>query len=74
MALQESEGAAYAVILPLKLLFTFLILLLGYQTMGYALDLLNRPSDRAVYEGIAFLLLLGSLLPYALWRLWRSSL
>ena len=74
MALEESEWAAHAVILPLKHLFTFLTLLLGYQAMGYSLDLLNRPSDRAVYEGAIFLLLLGFFLPYALWRVWRSSL
>ena len=60
--------------LPLKLLLTVFTLLLGYEGMGRALHLLNQPSDRAVYEGMAFLLLLGFAIPYALWRFWRSSL
>ncbi len=58
----------------LKLLLTIFALLLGYECMVYALRLLNQPSDRAVYEGTAGLLLLFFFLPFALWRFWRSSL
>ena len=60
--------------LLLKILLTILLLLLGYECMAYALQLLNRPSDSAVYEGTACLVLLILFLPFALWRFWRSSL
>lgn len=58
----------------LKLFLTILILLLGYEAMVYALRLLDRPSDHAVYEGTAGLLVLFLFLPFALWRFWRRSL
>ena len=58
----------------LKLLLTILILLAGYDCMVYALRLLNRPSDSAVYLGTGCLLALFLFLPFALWRFWRSSL
>jgi len=32
---------------------------------------LNQPSDRAVYAGMAMLVLLAVILPVVLWRLWR---
>ena len=57
--------------LLLKLLFTFFLLLLGYEFLVYALHLLDQPSDRAVYEGTAGLLFLLLFLPFALWRFWR---
>ncbi len=38
-----------------------------------AFHLLNLPSDRAVYEGTAMLILLVVLLPFLIVRLWRSS-
>ena len=60
--------------LLLKLLLTILLLLVGYECMVYALHLLNRPSDRAVYEGTAGLVALFLFLPFALWRFWRRSL
>ena len=63
-----------AVNFPVKLLLTFLLIFLGYECMVYALDLLNRPSDRAVYEGTACLVLLLLFLPIVLWRVWRRSL
>ena len=63
-----------AVNFPLKLLLTFLLVYLGYECMVHALDLLNRPSDRAVYEGTACLVLLLLFLPVVLWRVWRRSL
>ena len=37
----------------LKTLVTIFLLLLGYECMVYAFHLLNRPSDAAVYEGMA---------------------
>ena len=55
----------------LKILATILILLLGYECMVYACHLLNRPSDAAVYEGMAILAGLFLFLPFTLWRSWR---
>ena len=66
----ESEGH-HAVRRILKLLLTIFLVLLGYELLVYALHLLNQPSDRAVYEGTAGLLLLLFFLPFSLWRLWR---
>ncbi len=48
--------------------------MLGYECLVYALRLLNRPSDTAVYEGMACLAALLIVLPFALWRFWRWSL
>ncbi len=58
----------------LKSLLTILLLLLGYECMVYAFHLLNRPSDKAVYEGMACLAMLFVFLPFALWRSWRWPL
>ncbi len=58
----------------IKTLLTILILLLGYECMVYAFHLLNRPSDTAVYEGMAALISLFLCLPFALWRFWRWPL
>jgi hypothetical protein len=40
--------------------------------MVKAFHLLNEPSDRAVYVGMAILALLCILLPAVLWQLWRK--
>ena len=58
----------------LKLLLTTFLLTLGFEGMVTAFHLLNRPSDAAVYEGMAFLAGLFLLLPFALWRVWRWTL
>lgn len=58
----------------LKSLLTIFLLVLGYEGMVFAFHLLNRPSDLAVYEGMACLAMLGIFLPFALWRFWRWSL
>jgi hypothetical protein len=55
----------------LRVLLTFLILFVGFETMVAAFHLLNKPSDRAVYEGMAVLALLCAGLPVLLLRLWR---
>jgi hypothetical protein len=69
----ESE-ATNAVSYLFRIFVTLTLLLLGYECMVHALDLLNRPSDRAVYEGTAVLLLDIFFLPFALWRFWRRFL
>ncbi len=58
----------------LKLLLTLFLLFLGYELMVYALHLLDQPSDRAVYEGTAALVVLLFSLPSLLFLLWRRSL
>jgi uncharacterized membrane protein YphA (DoxX/SURF4 family) len=58
----------------LKSLVTIFLLLLGFECMVYAFHLLNRPSDTAVYEGMACLAILFIFLPLAIWRFWRWSL
>ena len=58
----------------LKLLATIVLLLLGFEGMVYAFHLLNLPSDRAVYEGLACLAGLFLLFPFLLWRFWRRSI
>ncbi len=60
--------------LILKILVTTILLLLGFECLVYALHLLNRPSDLAVYEGMACLAGLFLFLPFTLWRFWRRSL
>jgi hypothetical protein len=56
-----------------RILASLLLLTIGYECMVGAFHLLNLPSDRAVYEGTAVLLLLVVFLPLVLVRLWRSS-
>jgi hypothetical protein len=60
--------------LILKILVTTLLLILGYECLVYACHLLNRPSDLAVYEGMACLAGLFLVLPFTLWRFWRRPL
>lgn len=56
-----------------RILASLFLLAIGYESMIGAFHLLNLPSDRAVYEGSAILLLLVVFLPLLLFRLWRSS-
>lgn len=58
----------------LKILATIVLLLLGFECMVYAFHLLNLPSDRAVYKGMAYLAGLFLFLPFLLWRFWRRSM
>lgn len=53
------------------ILISSLVLILGYEWMVKAFHLLNQPSDRAVYAGMAMLVLLAVFLPVVLWRFWR---
>ena len=56
-----------------RILFSLSILIIGYECMVAAFHLLNEPSDRAVYKGMAILALLCIFLPLLLWQLWRKS-
>jgi hypothetical protein len=56
-----------------RILITLFVAFLGYEIMVQAFHLLNLPSDRAVFQGMAILALLVILLPVILWRLWRNK-
>jgi hypothetical protein len=56
----------------LKILLTLLVAFLGYEIMVQAFHLLNLPSDRAVFQGMAILALLVIFSPVIFWRLWRN--
>ena len=56
-----------------QLLLSLCLLAVGYECMVEAFHLLNEPSDRAVYTGMAILALLAVFLPVALWYLWRRK-
>ena len=55
----------------LQILLSSFLLIFGYECMVEAFHLLNEPSDRAVFTGMAALVLLGVFVPFVLWRLWR---
>jgi type VI protein secretion system component VasK len=55
----------------LRVALSLLILIVGYECMVEAFHMLNQPSDRAVYVGMAILGLLCVLVPMALWQIWR---
>lgn len=57
----------------IRILASIFLLTIGYEVMVEAFHLMNLPSDRAVYEGTAVLILLVVALPLLLYRLWRSS-
>jgi len=55
----------------IQILLSSFVLILGYECMVEAFHLLNEPSDRAVFTGMAILVLLCIFSPVVLWRLWR---
>jgi hypothetical protein len=57
----------------LQILLSLFVLIVGYDCMVEAFHLLNEPSDRAVYKGMAILALLFIFLPLVLLKLWRRS-
>jgi hypothetical protein len=56
----------------IQILVSIFVLIIGYECMVEAFHMLNEPSDRAVYMGMAILALLCILLPTVLWQLWRK--
>jgi len=55
----------------IQILLSSFVLIFGYECMVEAFHLLNEPSDRAVFTGMAILVLLCVFSPVVLWRLWR---
>jgi hypothetical protein len=70
---KASKSGQAPVKTTLRILASLFLLTIGYESMIGAFHLLNLPSDRAVYEGTALLLLLVVALPLILVRVWRSS-
>jgi hypothetical protein len=54
-----------------QILLSSFVLILGYELMVEVFHPLNEPSDRAVFTGMAVLVLLCIFSPVVLWRLWR---
>ena len=57
----------------IQILVSIFVLIIGYECMVEAFHMLNEPSDRAVYMGMAILALLCTFLPLLLWQLWRKN-
>ena len=57
----------------LKPLLTFLFTVLAYKSMVIAFSLMNKPSDRALYGGVALLLTTAVLFIASVRLLWRRS-
>jgi divalent metal cation (Fe/Co/Zn/Cd) transporter len=55
-----------------QVVLSLFILIVGYECMVEAFHMLNQPSDRAVYMGMAILGLLCVLVPMVLWQVWRK--
>jgi hypothetical protein len=68
---QASENGRVLVKTTFRVVLSLFILMVGYECMVEAFHMLNEPSDRAVYQGMALLGLLCVLVPLALWQVWR---
>jgi hypothetical protein len=54
-----------------KCVLTGACLLAGYALMLRGFRLMNLPSDRSLYSGLAIVLVLLVVVPAALWAIWR---
>ena len=55
-----------------KCVCTDICLVAAYPPLVWGLGMMNRPSDRALYEGLAVILGLLVALPAILWSMWRK--
>jgi len=69
---KASKSGQAPVKTTIRILASIFLLTIGYESMVGAFHLMNLPSDRAVFEGTAVLILLVVVLPLLLYRLWRS--
>jgi hypothetical protein len=58
----------------IRLVFMLAVLLVAYGLLTEAFHLMNLPSDRALYGGIAMILGLILLVPMILSLIWRKQL
>lgn len=56
-----------------KCVLTGLCLVASYPPLIWALGMMNRPSDRALYAGLVVVLGLLAVVPGALWLIWRRA-
>jgi hypothetical protein len=56
-----------------KCVFTGVCLLAAYPPLVWALAMMNQPSDRSLYTGVAIVLGLLAVVPGALWLIWRRT-
>lgn len=56
-----------------KCVLTGICLVAAYPPLVWGLGMMNRPSDRALYAGLAVVLGLLAVVPGALWLIWRRQ-
>lgn len=56
-----------------KCVFTGICLVAAYPPLVWGLAMMNQPSDRSLYTGVAVVLGLLALVPGALWLIWRRT-
>lgn len=56
-----------------KCVFTGICLVAAYPPLVLGLGMMNQPSDRALYVGLAVVLGLLALVPGVLWLIWRRQ-
>jgi len=56
-----------------KWVCTGVCLIAAYAPLVWALRMMNQPSDRALYEGLAVVLGLLGVVPAILWNIWRKQ-
>ena len=71
MPCQAGKSGRVLVKATFRAVLSLLILFVGYESMVEAFHMLNQPSDRAVYMGMAILGLLCVLVPMVLLQVWR---
>jgi len=54
-----------------KRVLTFVGMLAAYAVLLQGFRLMNLPSDRSLYSGLALVLLIMLIVPAALWAIWR---
>jgi hypothetical protein len=54
-----------------KCVLTGVCLVAAYPPLVWGLGMMNQPSDRALYTGLAIVLGLLATLPAVLWIIWR---
>jgi hypothetical protein len=54
-----------------RCVLTFVCMLAAYAVLLKGFRLMNLPSDRSLYSGLALVLLIVVIVPAALWTIWR---
>jgi hypothetical protein len=54
-----------------RCVLTFVCMLAAYAVLLKGFRLMNLPSDRSLYSGLALVLLIVVMVPAVLWTIWR---